>query len=469
VIKKHLLLILSASELLYTCSPTIPRNIRDGLKICTHVITDCCLTFLGFAVVLIQQLRACNGFPRWSPDNFRPLGWLRHSVLRSLPHLGPDFGSKDQKWWEEQNGLSFDCTQCGRCCKTVGDVWFNGEEVLAAAELLGTSSEDFIAKYGQGETVEGWLRLKDKKSLEGDYGCIFLGDDGKTCSIYEARPTQCRTYPWWPRLIASPEAWAAESVAPDDEQDGLRRKWDPVGGGCEGISDAAARVRPSIIAQTVEEHAAYLRRFPVRQASFIPDVSPAAVGAERERIRQLREDDRHVVEAVQAWVKTIVVELGLCPFAQQALETAEFCVSHASSEEEATSDLIGEMQRVVDTPEDELSTSLVAFPLAFPDFEAYNEWATWLEDFVEGDELLGEHILVACFHPGHTFAGVDPDDSLHWEKRAPYPVVNILRAAAVDAAPASVTECIAENNAETLGQVTSEDLRQRMLKCLGEV
>jgi Fe-S-cluster containining protein len=42
--------------------------------------------------------------------------------------------------------------------------------------------------------------------------CIFLGEDGKECSIYEARPIQCRTYPFWPRLLENPESWEAEGV-----------------------------------------------------------------------------------------------------------------------------------------------------------------------------------------------------------------------------------------------------------------
>ena len=36
---------------------------------------------------------------------------------------------------------------------------------------------------------------------------MFL-EDGYRCSIYNARPTQCRTYPFWPRFVQSPEGTA---------------------------------------------------------------------------------------------------------------------------------------------------------------------------------------------------------------------------------------------------------------------
>jgi Fe-S-cluster containining protein len=30
-----------------------------------------------------------------------------------------------------------------------------------------------------------------------NYACIFFDLDKKQCSIYEARPKQCRTFPFW--------------------------------------------------------------------------------------------------------------------------------------------------------------------------------------------------------------------------------------------------------------------------------
>ena len=50
--------------------------------------------------------------------------------------------------------------------------------------------------------VKGRLSLID--NANGD--CIFLGQDNK-CQHYELRPRQCKTFPWWPEIIASKEVW----------------------------------------------------------------------------------------------------------------------------------------------------------------------------------------------------------------------------------------------------------------------
>ena len=39
--------------------------------------------------------------------------------------------------------------------------------------------------------------------------CIFLRTvgDKKLCAIYPVRPSQCRTWPFWPDNLSSPNAW----------------------------------------------------------------------------------------------------------------------------------------------------------------------------------------------------------------------------------------------------------------------
>jgi Fe-S-cluster containining protein len=49
--------------------------------------------------------------------------------------------------------------------------------------------------------VLGRYALVERKN----YDCIFLKD--KKCLVYSARPTQCRTFPWWVQNLNSKEAW----------------------------------------------------------------------------------------------------------------------------------------------------------------------------------------------------------------------------------------------------------------------
>jgi len=45
------------------------------------------------------------------------------------------------------------------------------------------------------------ISLKEKPNLD----CIFWKDG--SCSLYQARPLQCRSYPFWSSNLHSPQAW----------------------------------------------------------------------------------------------------------------------------------------------------------------------------------------------------------------------------------------------------------------------
>jgi len=101
-----------------------------------------------------------------------------------------------------QDGLRFECTQCGDCCTGApGYVWVNNDEIAALAAALDMKVHEFEASYVR--------RIGSRKSLielaNGD--CILF--DGKTrkCKVYNDRPRQCRTWPFWDSNIATPTAW----------------------------------------------------------------------------------------------------------------------------------------------------------------------------------------------------------------------------------------------------------------------
>lgn len=107
----------------------------------------------------------------------------------------------DEKPWF-QKGLRFECTQCGDCCTGApGYVWVNHEEIDALAKELGLSTADFEQKYVR--------RVGIRKSLieyaNGD--CVFFDPTARKCTVYNARPRQCRTWPFWDSNVKSPDAW----------------------------------------------------------------------------------------------------------------------------------------------------------------------------------------------------------------------------------------------------------------------
>jgi uncharacterized protein len=105
-----------------------------------------------------------------------------------------------EPWYKD--GLRFECTQCGDCCTGApGFVWVNQEEIDALAAKIGITVDEFEKKYVR--------KIGIRRSLvefpNGD--CVFFDTEKRNCSVYEARPRQCRTWPWWNSNLQSEKAW----------------------------------------------------------------------------------------------------------------------------------------------------------------------------------------------------------------------------------------------------------------------
>jgi uncharacterized protein len=79
---------------------------------------------------------------------------------------------------------NIDCLACANCCKTTVTT-FSNEDINRASKFLGISKKAFISKYlisdlGEYTTIQT--------------PCPFLMSDNK-CSIYEARPMACQSFP----------------------------------------------------------------------------------------------------------------------------------------------------------------------------------------------------------------------------------------------------------------------------------
>ena len=101
------------------------------------------------------------------------------------------------RWYA--GGLGFTCSGCGHCCRGEGHVWVERSELQALADHLSIPVEEFSRRYVR-RISQGRLALIDKANLD----CVFW-DDG--CTVYPARPRQCRTFPFWEQNLESPGAW----------------------------------------------------------------------------------------------------------------------------------------------------------------------------------------------------------------------------------------------------------------------
>jgi hypothetical protein len=89
-------------------------------------------------------------------------------------------------------GLRFECRGDGKCCLSRGKygyvyLSFSDRRRLAAHFKMTTT--EFTARYAKKE--DGLYEL-----IYHGTDCPFFSDN--RCSVYDARPWQCRTWPFWP-------------------------------------------------------------------------------------------------------------------------------------------------------------------------------------------------------------------------------------------------------------------------------
>lgn len=114
--------------------------------------------------------------------------------------------SPEKKFYD--NGLNFSCQQCSFCCRGFpGVVLLSEYDLERFAKWADVTTEQFILMYCHWvESNDGleYLSLREKQNME----CIFWKNG---CEAYDARPVQCRTYPFWTNVIKDEKSWNEES------------------------------------------------------------------------------------------------------------------------------------------------------------------------------------------------------------------------------------------------------------------
>lgn len=96
------------------------------------------------------------------------------------------------------------CKTCrGNCCRGLGGyVWISRQELLKMAGLKKMDPGLFSRQYVR--QVQGRLSLKEHR-INGEHLCCFLDSIDCRCTIYQARPTQCRAFPFWSQFRKDPD------------------------------------------------------------------------------------------------------------------------------------------------------------------------------------------------------------------------------------------------------------------------
>ena len=115
----------------------------------------------------------------------------------------PETQKVNEPWYAK--GIQFECQQSGKCCTSHGEfgfVYLTRKDRERMAKHFGLRPAEFTQKYCG--MTDGIYHLKEEPK---NPDCIFL--KGKSCGVYEARPTQCRTWPFWPDIMNA-KTWNKE-------------------------------------------------------------------------------------------------------------------------------------------------------------------------------------------------------------------------------------------------------------------
>lgn len=172
----------------------------------------------------------------------------------------------------------------------------------------------------------------------------------------------------------------------------------------------------------------------------------------------------HAERHIRLWLDEFVVGLNLCPFARPLLgaPNLRIAVCDASDAAALRNSFLCELELLQRSIEQDIATTLLAFPHALRDFADY----LWFLD--DAQELLLEAglegvVQLASFHPQYRFAGEAPDAASHYSNRAPYPLLHLLREDMLTRALADGADphLIPDRNIATLNAIGVEELERR--------
>ena len=108
----------------------------------------------------------------------------------------------NRPWW--MDGVPFACqADCGRCCDEPGGiVYLRPEDAQKLANHHNLSVKDWLERDCR-QTLDGRYILNSDQYTD---VCIYL-DENKKCTVYQSRPAQCKSYPFWAENVRSDRSW----------------------------------------------------------------------------------------------------------------------------------------------------------------------------------------------------------------------------------------------------------------------
>ncbi len=91
--------------------------------------------------------------------------------------------------------LKYSCNKCPAFCCTYTDIEVTARDIARLARHFGLDLETAEERFTKLEPKEKVRLLRHRRDQVFDTACMFLDQKERRCTVYEARPGVCRTYP----------------------------------------------------------------------------------------------------------------------------------------------------------------------------------------------------------------------------------------------------------------------------------
>lgn len=172
-----------------------------------------------------------------------------------------------------------------------------------------------------------------------------------------------------------------------------------------------------------------------------------------------------MIEETQHWLKLLVIDHNLCPFAHKeyARNRIHYACMSEHDENAYYDSVINEVERLISTPS--ISTSLLLWP-AVESFEGFLSLVGMAEQILVSHGWQ-QHFQLAHFHPNYCFADAPADDPANYTNRSPYPMLHLLRVDDMERVLAKypTPENIPTRNIDHVRALGSEQLKDILNRC----
>ncbi len=91
--------------------------------------------------------------------------------------------------------LKYDCEKCPGYCCTYSDIEIGKRDIQRLAKHHGLDYATAEARFTVKAPKEQARHLRHRNDKVFDSACMFLDQEKRRCTVYEARPGVCRQYP----------------------------------------------------------------------------------------------------------------------------------------------------------------------------------------------------------------------------------------------------------------------------------